>query len=94
MTVKRAGTTLRAPGVGDDTRGLSFLLAVVRAMKAAKVETAGDILFIGNVGEEGPGDLRGVRYLFGQSPWKDKIKRFITIDGRSNDIITNGYQLL
>lgn len=90
VTVKRVGTTLRAPGVGDDTRGLAFLLAAVRAMKAAKVETAGDILFIGNVGEEGPGDLRGVRYLFGRSPWKDRIKRFITVDGRSNDMITNG----
>src|SRR5829696_7679532 len=90
VTVKRVGTTLRAPGVGDDTRACAFLLAAVRAMKAAKVQTAGDILFIGNVGEEGAGDLRGVRYLFGKSPWKEKIKRFITVDGRSNDVITNG----
>lgn len=90
VTVKRAGTTLRAPGVGDDTRSLAFLLAVVRAMKAAAVQTSGDILFIGNVGEEGQGDLRGARYLFDKSPWKDKIKRFITVDGRSNDVITNG----
>lgn len=90
VTVKRVGTTLRAPGVGDDARGLAFVLAAVRAMKAARVQTAGDILFIGNVGEEGQGDLRGTRYLFGKSPWKDRIKRFITIDGRSNDIITNG----
>lgn len=90
VTVKRVGTTLRAPGVGDDTRGLAFLLAAIRAMKAANVQTASDILFIGNVGEEGPGDLRGMRYLFGKGPWKDRIKRFITIDGRSNDMITNG----
>ena len=90
VTVKRVGTTLRAPGVGDDTRACAFLLAAVRAMKAAKIETASDILFIGNVGEEGPGDLRGVRYLFGKGPWKDKIKRFITVDGWSNDMITNG----
>ena len=90
VTVKRAGTTLRAPGVSDDTRGLAFLLAAVRAMKTAGVETAGDILFIADVGEEGQGDLRGTRYLFGKSAWKDKIKRFITIDGRSNDMITNG----
>ena len=89
VKVKRAGTTLRAPGVGDDTRSLAFLLAFIRATREAGVETAGDILFIGNVGEEGPGDLRGVRYLFHQSPWKDRIKRFITVDGRSNDIITN-----
>jgi len=90
VKVKRAGTTLRAPGIGDDTRGLAFLLAAIRAMKAARVQTAGDILFVGNVGEEGLGDLRGTRYLFTRSPWKDKIARFITIDGRSNDMITNG----
>jgi tripeptide aminopeptidase len=90
VKVKRVGTTLRAPGVGDDTRGCAFLLAAARAMKAGGVQTAGDILFIGNVGEEGPGDLRGTRYLFGKSPWKPKIKRFITVDGRSNDVITNG----
>lgn len=90
VKVKRQGTRLIAPGVGDDTRGLAFLLAAIRAMREAKVETASDILFIGNVGEEGPGDLRGVRYLFGKGPWKDKIKRFITVDGASNDSITNG----
>jgi acetylornithine deacetylase/succinyl-diaminopimelate desuccinylase-like protein len=90
VTVKRVGTTLRAPGVGDDTRGCAFLLAVIRAMKAAGVQTAADILFIGNVGEEGPGNLRGTRYLFGQGAWKDRIKRFISIDGRSNDVVTNG----
>jgi tripeptide aminopeptidase len=90
VTVKRAGTTLRAPGVGDDTRALAFLLAAIRAMKAAHVETAGDILFVGNVGEEGPGDLRGVRHLFTAGRWKDTIKRFITVDGRSNDMIVNG----
>lgn len=90
VTVKRSGTRLIAPGVGDDTRGLAFLLAAIRAMKAARVETASDILFVGNVGEEGPGDLRGMRYLFGQGPWRERIKRFITVDGSSNDLVTNG----
>ena len=90
VTVKRVGTTLRAPGIGDDTRACAFLLAAIRAMKAAEIQTAADILFIGNVGEEGAGDLRGVRYLFGKGAWKDKIKRFITVDGRSNDVVTNG----
>jgi hypothetical protein len=66
VKVKRQGTRLLAPGIGDDTRGLAFLLAAIRALRAAKIETPGDILFIGNVGEEGPGDLRGMRYLFGQ----------------------------
>lgn len=90
VTVKRSGTRLIAPGVGDDTRGLAFILAAIRAMREARVETASDILFIGNVGEEGAGDLRGVRYLFGKGPWKDRIKRFISVDGSSNDLITNG----
>ncbi|MSU47839.1 MAG: M20/M25/M40 family metallo-hydrolase [Opitutus sp.] len=90
VRVKRSGTRLSAPGIGDDTSGLAFLLAAIRAMKAARVETPGDILFIGNVGEEGPGDMRGIRYLFGQGPWKGRIKRFITVDGSNNDLITNG----
>ncbi len=89
VKVKRSGTRLVAPGVGDDTRGLAFLLALIRALRDGRVETAGDILFIGNVGEEGPGDLRGVRYLFTQGPWKDKIKRFITVDGGNLDLVTN-----
>lgn len=89
VKVKRNGSRLMAPGIGDDTRGLAFLLAAMRAMRDGGVKTAGDILFVGNVGEEGPGDLRGIRHLFGRSPWSDKIKRFITIDGRSNDSITS-----
>ena len=89
VKVKRSGTRLVAPGVGDDTRGLAFLLALIRALRDGRLETAGDILFIGNVGEEGPGDLRGVRYLFTQGPWKDKIKRFITVDGGNLDLVTN-----
>lgn len=90
VKVKRNGTRLSAPGIGDDTRGLAFLLAAIRAMKAAGITTRSDILFIGNVGEEGPGDLRGMRYLFQKGPWKDRIKRFITVDGSNNDLITNG----
>lgn len=90
VTVKRVGTTLRAPGVGDDTRSLAFLLAFLRAMREAGVTTAGDLLIVGNVGEEGPGNLRGVRFLFEHGRWKDSIKRFVTVDGRSNDFIVNG----
>ena len=89
VKVKRSGTRLMAPGIGDDTRGLATILALVRAMRDAKIETAGDILFIGNVGEEGPGDLRGSKYILTKGPWKDRIKRFITIDGGNLDIVTN-----
>jgi tripeptide aminopeptidase len=89
VKVKRSGTRLMAPGIGDDTRGLAFVLALIRSMRDAKVQTSGDILFIGNVGEEGPGDLRGVRYIFTKGPWKDRIKRFISIDGDNLDLVKN-----
>ena len=63
VKVKQTGTKLAAPGVGDDSRGLSVVLHILRAMKAAKFQTVSDILFVGDVGEEGEGDLRGVKYL-------------------------------
>jgi tripeptide aminopeptidase len=53
VKVKRNGTRLSAPGVGDDTRGLALMLEVIRTLDAAKFETESDILFVGNVGEEG-----------------------------------------
>jgi acetylornithine deacetylase/succinyl-diaminopimelate desuccinylase-like protein len=92
VKVRREGTKLRAPGVGDDSRALAVLLAIVRALDAAKIQTASDILFIGNVGEEGPGDLRGMKYLFQKGPYKDKIKMFISLDpyGAGNDITVGG----
>lgn len=62
VMVKRERTILKAPGVGDDTRGLALLLPVIRAMDAAKFQTQSDILFVGNVGEKGEGDLRYVQY--------------------------------
>jgi tripeptide aminopeptidase len=92
VKVRREGTKLYAPGVGDDSRALAVLLAMIRAMDAAKIQTTSDILFIGNVGEEGPGDLRGMKYLFLKGPYKDKIKMFISLDpfGSGNDITTSG----
>jgi acetylornithine deacetylase/succinyl-diaminopimelate desuccinylase-like protein len=79
--VKRDGTILRAPGVGDDTRGLAIMLGIIRAMGVAGIETDSDILFVASVGEEGLGDLRGMKYLFGKGPYRDRIKTFIAIDG-------------
>lgn len=90
VKVKRSGTRLMAPGVGDDTRALALLLTVVRAMNAAKFETASDVLFVGNVGEEGEGDLRGVKYLLQKGRYKGRIQRFISIDGGDQGSITNG----
>jgi len=80
VKVKREGNILRGPGIGDDCRGLAVLLAVVRTMNQAKIQTPGSITFVGTVGEEGLGDLRGVKYLFNEG-MKGQIDRFVSIDG-------------
>jgi acetylornithine deacetylase/succinyl-diaminopimelate desuccinylase-like protein len=90
VKVKRQGTKLSAPGVGDDTRGLALMLAVIRAMDAAKFQTASDVLFVGNVGEEGEGDLRGVKFLLQKGKYQDRIKQVIAIDGGAQGLITRG----
>ncbi len=91
VKVTRSGTRLAAPGIGDNSRALAVLVAMVRAMDAARIRTASDILFVGNVGEEGPGDLRGVKYLFQRGPYRDRIGLFISMDGAGGgDDITHG----
>lgn len=88
LKVTQRGDTFFAPGILDNSRGLAILLALNRAMSAALIETEDDILFIGNVGEEGLGDLRGVKYLFGESGLK--IDALIAIDGNITDLINRG----
>src|SRR5919201_5653623 len=67
VKVKRDGAVLRGPGIGDDCRGLAVLVAIIRSMKAANVSTPGTITFVANVGEEGLGDLRGMKQLFNET---------------------------
>ena len=95
VKVRRQGTRLYAPGVADASRHLAILLAMVRALDAAGIQTFSDILFVATVGEEGPGDLRGVKYLFTKGPYKDRIKSFISLDilsteGNDDNKINNG----
>jgi tripeptide aminopeptidase len=80
VTVRREGTRLLGPGVGDDTRGLAVLLAYARALDVAGIETRHDLLFVADVGEEGRGDLRGIRHLFGEGAYADRIAAFFTLD--------------
>ena len=87
VTVRQRGDTLFAPGIGDDTRGLMVVLTVLRAMEAAGVETADDLLFVGVVGEEGLGDLRGMKHLFREGA--DPIDAWIEVDGGGMDRIVN-----
>ena len=88
--VRREGDMLHAPGIGDTTVTLAALLAFVRAMDAAKLQTPRDIIFVANVGEDGQGDLRGVRHLFSASPLKPRIGDFISFDGSTVGRIVNG----
>src|ERR1019366_4179897 len=90
VKVRREGTKLFAPGVGDDTRSLAVLLAFIRALDAAGARTRSDILFVGDVGEEGLGDLRGVRHLFTAGKYRDRIKAFITVDSPDMETIAVG----
>jgi acetylornithine deacetylase/succinyl-diaminopimelate desuccinylase-like protein len=62
--VELRGGRYFAPGIGDDSRGLAAILSVISALEESGIETTGDIMFAGNVGEEGRGDLRGVRQSF------------------------------
>ena len=90
VTVRREGTKLFAPGVGDDTRSLAVLLAYMRALDAAGIRTQSDILFVGDVGEEGLGDLRGIRHLFSKGKYRERIKAFITVDSPEMERIAVG----
>ena len=89
VKVKRNGTSLAGPGIGDDCRGLAVVLSVVRAFQRARVQTAGTVYFVGDVGEEGQGNLRGTRYLFANS-LKGKIDYFISVDGTGLDLKHHG----
>jgi len=88
VRVKREGKFLRAPGIGDDGRGLAAMLSVIRALDEGGVKTTGSITFVANVGEEGLGDLRGVKELFNVT-LKGKIDAFISIEPGSQNRITN-----
>jgi acetylornithine deacetylase/succinyl-diaminopimelate desuccinylase-like protein len=87
--VTQEGSVLRAPGIGDDGRGLGVLLGVIRALDAGRVQTAGTIIFVADVGEEGLSDLRGMRELFGVT-LKGQIDGFVSIDGAGFGITNVG----
>jgi acetylornithine deacetylase/succinyl-diaminopimelate desuccinylase-like protein len=83
LTVTQRRDTLFAPGIADDTRGLIAVLYTLKAMREAEIRTDADLLFIGSVGEEGLGDLRGVKHLFREGG--PRIDAFVAIDGSSDN---------
>ncbi|MEX2526093.1 MAG: M20/M25/M40 family metallo-hydrolase [Gemmatimonadota bacterium] len=88
VRVRMRGDTLRAPGIADDGRGLAVILAVLGALHEVDIRTRDHLLVVGTVGEEGLGDLRGVKHLFrsGASP----IHAFLSVDGSGFHGVTNG----
>jgi len=86
--VRREGR-LYAPGIADDGCGLVALIALIQAIQSEQIPIEGSILFVGTVGEEGEGNLRGVRHLFTKGRWARDIDSFLSFDGPGLDRITN-----
>ena len=86
VKVRREGTVLHGPGIGDDCRGLAALVGVARALNDAKVSTPGSITFVADVGEEGLGDLRGMKQLFDHT-LKGQVDSFVSIDDTGLSVV-------
>jgi acetylornithine deacetylase/succinyl-diaminopimelate desuccinylase-like protein len=89
FTVRREQSKLLAPGIADDGCGLVALIALLRALEENSIETEGSLLFVGTVGEEGEGNLRGVRHLLTKGEWAGRVDAFISFDGPGLERITH-----
>ena len=85
--VKKEDGFIWGPGICDDTRGMVEVYAIAKTMCETGIRAKGDILFVGNVGEESLGDLRGSKHLFANNP---NIDVFMSIDGpQIESLVTN-----
>lgn len=89
VRVRHVGSRLCAPGIGDDSAGLASLVGLIEVMTAAAIRPVTPLAFVATVGEEGEGDLRGVRHLFGQGQLAGRIGSFISFDGTGLEWITH-----
>ena len=89
FTVVKRDHKLFAPGIADDGCGLAALIALARVIQNEQIPIEGSLLFVGTVGEEGEGNLRGVRHLFTKGRWASQIDAFLSFDGPGLDRITN-----
>ena len=87
IKVRRDGDRLLGPGISDNAAGITGLLAIAGALQDSGIKTELPILFVGNVGEEGEGDVRGMRHLFGDSKWANSIDYTLVLDGAGTDSI-------
>ncbi len=87
IAVSRQENKLYGPGISDNGSGITALLAIASALGASEIAHSAPILFIGNVGEEGEGNLRGMRHIFEQQRWLDSIGALVVLDGAGTDTI-------
>ncbi len=87
IKVRKDGDRLLGPGISDNGAGIAGLLAIAGALQETGIKTEMPILFVGNVGEEGEGDVRGMRHLFGDSKWSHAIEYTLVLDGAGTDSI-------
>ncbi len=87
LKIRQQGGKLYGPGISDNAAGVTALLAVAAAFAHFDLPHASPLLFIGNVGEEGEGDLRGMRHIFADPKWKDSIRASIVLDGAGSDTV-------
>ncbi len=81
------GRRLSAPGACDNGSGVVALLGIAAALRHAQIELPCDLLLVGNVGEEGEGDLRGIRHIYSQSPWREQVAANVVLDGAGHEVV-------
>jgi acetylornithine deacetylase/succinyl-diaminopimelate desuccinylase-like protein len=89
VKVKRVAARLNGPGLVDDTRGLAVILSLAEALDRAGIQTTHSLLFVADVGEEGLGNLRGIKYLVGEGKYRSQIAGFVSIDGDGTNCVFN-----
>jgi len=89
VRVRRDGVRFRAPGISDNACGIVSLVTLARALDAGNILSEGTIYFVATVGEEGEGNLRGVRHLFTSGEFEEGVDAFISLDGPGLERITH-----
>jgi acetylornithine deacetylase/succinyl-diaminopimelate desuccinylase-like protein len=87
LNIRQQGSRMYGPGVSDNGAGVAAMLAIAALLRAVRLRHSLPLVFIGNVGEEGEGDLRGMRHIFSTPRWKDSIAYSVVLDGAGADTI-------